>query len=385
MNYNKKDTKNLKLKKYNLLVLLLNFEKYWQNYSLSNGELYSKDVKEEIKKIVPLFYEIYGKKVIVNSDNSVNDVDMFSERQLIEEFERWIKTKDKFPKIFLEKAYTINSQFYYQAIFMELESQIEEELKLPIKLGFSATPHEWYFRKKQLQWAGQLPKSVIEKFIEDPNYFSKISKFDTLVMVADIRRSQDLITYGLSPDFYREQIVGFISNVREILMDDYAIFDRFTGDGFVAYFNQNVCDENEKDYYEMMLDACTRIQSFSEKYFDNWSSQIRKIPTETIGLSIGVDSGTITFMDSEFQLLAIGDACVWATRMSDAGKKGEVIFNNIPYHKISAHGSSDFSSEFEAITKNGESFKAFKVNTTKVNYKSQPKKDPSLKQPSVIN
>ena len=374
------------LKKVNLLALLLNFEKYWQNYSLSDGALYAKEVREEAKKIVPLFYEIYGKKVLVNPDSSINDDDMFMERQLIEELEKWIYTHDKFPKEFLGKAYTKNkSQLYYEIVFMQLESKIETELELPIKLGLSATVHEWYFRKKQLQWAGQLPVSTIEKIIEDPSYFSKMSDYDTLVMVADIRRSQDLVTYEITPDYYRKQIIGFISEVRKILLEDYAIFDRFTGDGFIAYFNKFVCEENGKDYYEMMLDACKRIQSFSEGYFDDWSSNIRKLPVEPIGLSIGVDSGKVVFMESEFQLLAIGDACVWATRMSDAGKKGQVVFNNIPYHRIAAFGDPDCSSEIDAITKNGESFKAFLVNTSMVNYKIQPKKDPKLDQPSVIN
>ena len=89
------------LKKVNLLALLLNFEKYWQNYSLSDGALYAKEVRKEAKKIVPLFYEIYGKKVLVNPDSSINDDDMFLERQLIEELEKWIDTNDKFPKEFL--------------------------------------------------------------------------------------------------------------------------------------------------------------------------------------------------------------------------------------------------------------------------------------------
>lgn len=54
------------LSKVNLLALVLNFEKYWQSYSLSDGVLYSKEVREEAKKIVPLFYDIYGKKYLWN-------------------------------------------------------------------------------------------------------------------------------------------------------------------------------------------------------------------------------------------------------------------------------------------------------------------------------
>ena len=191
--------------------------------------------------------------------------------------------------------------------------------------------------------------------------------------------------YSPSPNTYREQIIGFLSEVRRILKEDYAIYDRFTGDGFIAYFNQFVCEQEGKDYYEMTLDACRRIQSFSENFFKKWSSLIRKIPVEPIGLSIGIDSGYVDFKDVDNQFFAIGDACVWATRMCNAGKRGDVIFNNIPYHQIVKYGAKGFSTEIDAETKNGESFKAYKVNPALVNYNARPKKDPSLNTPSAID
>ena len=55
---------NEKLKKVNLLALLLNFEKYWSPYSLSDGSLYKEEVKAEANKLISLFYEIYGDKPI---------------------------------------------------------------------------------------------------------------------------------------------------------------------------------------------------------------------------------------------------------------------------------------------------------------------------------
>ena len=53
---------NEKLKKVNLLALLLNFEKYLSPYSLSYGILYKEEVKVEANKLTSLFYEIYGDK-----------------------------------------------------------------------------------------------------------------------------------------------------------------------------------------------------------------------------------------------------------------------------------------------------------------------------------
>lgn len=245
--------KQVNLAKVNLLALVLNFEKYWQSYSLSDGVLYSKEVREEAKKIVPLFYDIYGKKVLVETDGRVNDVDMFESRQLVEELDKWLETKDKFPREFLGKKYTHRTQLYYQVVFIELESQLQEE----IGLSYTATVHETIFRSKQFPWALQLPSSLLDKVLE-PSFLERMSKSDTIVVVADIRRSQDLITYGLTPEFYRKQIIGLLDEVKRIFHDCYGVLDRFTGDGFIAYFNQYVCEQGGKDYYNMLTSLHVR-------------------------------------------------------------------------------------------------------------------------------
>lgn len=369
------------LRRVNLLALVLNFEKYWQSYSLSDGILYATEVREEAQKIIPLFYEIYGKKkASAISSNETVYVDEI--RDFIKELERWLSKGTTFPKRVAGREYTSRSNFMFQYLFIIFEDQLQSEIGLPIRMELSATPHEDYFRRKQMKWAGQIPEDLVERAM-DPDFIDRMSRADTLVMVADIRRSQDLITYG-STIFYRERIMGFLDKVRKILREDYGIYDRFTGDGFIAYFNQFVCEQEGRDYYEMALDACHRIQSFSQQYFDEWSNLIRKVPIEPIGLSIGIDSGEVSFKDIEGQFFAIGDACVWATRMCNAGKRGQVVFNNIPFHRISQFGSKGFCEEIEAISKNGETFRAFSIIPSLVAYKSQPKKDPSLDKPSVI-
>ena len=253
------------LRRVNLLALVLNFEKYWQSYSLSDGILYATEVREEAQKIIPLFYEIYGKKkASAISSNETVYVDEI--RDFIKELERWLSKGTTFPKRVAGREYTSRSNFMFQYLFIIFEDQLQSEIGLPIRMELSATPHEDYFRRKQMKWAGQIPEDLVERAM-DPDFIDRMSRADTLVMVADIRRSQDLITYG-STTFYRERIMGFLDKVRKILREDYGIYDRFTGDGFIAYFNQFVCEQEGRDYYEMALDACHRIQSFSQQYFD---------------------------------------------------------------------------------------------------------------------
>ena len=181
MNLEKLTKEKPELMKVNLLALVLSFEKYWQSYSLSDGALYSKEVREEAKKIVPIFYEIYGKKVIVNQDKTVNDVNMFETRRFIEELDKWLGTDDKFPKVLFGREYTSSSQFIFSYVFIELESHLQDEIGLPIGLSYTATAHESYFRRKQLKWAGQLPDDLVDKAI-DSSFIMQMSKSDTLVM-----------------------------------------------------------------------------------------------------------------------------------------------------------------------------------------------------------
>ena len=103
-----------------------------------------------------------------------------------------------------------------------------------------------------------------------------------------------------------------------------------------------------------------------------------------IGLSLGIDSGRVSYKEIEGQFFAIGDACVWATRMCNAGKRGDIVFNNIPYHRIAPFGADAFSEEIESVSKNGESFKAYRIDPSLVTYISQPQKDPSLNKPTAI-
>lgn len=181
------------------------------------------------------------------------------------------------------------NRFFFQKVLSDFETQLSEELKLPVKLTCSATAYEESFHKNVLKWAAQLPDAVIPKI--DEAYISNMSSFDSLVVVGDIRRSQDLMTYGSNPNVYRDKIIEFMNRTREILKSNCGLYDRFTGDGFIAYFNKYMCEQEGKDYYEMMLKSCREILEFSNPFFEEWVHLLRRIPETDIGLCIGVDNG----------------------------------------------------------------------------------------------
>ena len=194
----------------------------------------------------------------------------------------------------------------------------------------------------------------------DGAFADSMSQSDTIAIVADIRRSQDLMTYS-SPDIYSSKIIEFTGAIKDIILTNNGVFDKFTGDGFIAYFNKCMCETIGADYYNRMWMACVRIMEYANTFFDEWCKQLRKIPEEKIGLSIGIYSGKILFTILDHQVFAVGEPSVWATRMSSAGHSGEVVFNNIPFnHILNCHLGLKFREE-QSMTKTGEKFKCHKV------------------------
>jgi hypothetical protein len=95
-----KMTKDL-LKKYtNLIVLLQSFESLWNFYSVSEGELYGKEVKESTNKLVDYFDEVYKfdpnlfnlKAITLNSKNSEEYV-----RERLKGLKYWANSQELFP------------------------------------------------------------------------------------------------------------------------------------------------------------------------------------------------------------------------------------------------------------------------------------------------
>lgn len=351
------------IKKYtNLIVLLQSFEVYWNFYSLSEGELYEKQVKENAVAFVNLINDVYkidrnifnSKAIIYNSQDNEDFV-----RVRIEGLTEWGNSKKIFP--FSENGFSDNdaSRVILRPLFMCLTVYLSKQLKLKIFPSLASSNSEETYTRNYIRWKGHLPYQAID--IVNDDFIENLSITNTIVIVADIRKSQDLMTYSPNADFYRDKILEFTTKMRSIIKSNYGIFDKFTGDGFLCYFNSMLCDKFGKDYYKQMMKSCQEIIDFSIPFFDEWIKHIRKLPPNSSGIAIGIDSGIIKFRDLDNHLFAIGDSIVWANRMSNVGKKNEIILNNIPYHKIKEYFNDLNVEMIESSTKGGECFSAYKL------------------------
>ena len=348
----------------NLLILLQNFENLWNMYSVSEGLLYREETKVSAKRFLELFKIIANenpdirnsKKLQWDSTDSTERIDGINHC-----LDEWVGSDEKYPIASTEIGIgdNENSRYYLQSYFMCLSGYLSfKVLRLKYNPVICKSFGEASFHENNVKWNGRFPWQISDQV--DNKFLALLGESETVVIIGDIRKSQDLITYAVNSDTYRRNMVSYIENVRKIILENMGIFDRFTGDGFICYFNAYLSGRFKRDLYKSVVDVCVKIQNESIPFFNQWPQGLQKLSQEPIGLSIGIDSGKNNFMDDRM-MFAIGTPAVWATRMCAAGKASDIIFNNIPHSKICEMGNEHSFEEVYGSTKTGEQFKAFKL------------------------
>ncbi len=142
------------------------------------------------------------------------------------------------------------------------------------------------------------------------------------------------MTYAENPGVFSDHMGTFIESARQSVISHGGIFDKFTGDGFVAYFNEAFCYRCRLDYREAFFRFVKDQAKVAPPFFAQWSATLRKLPDIKIGLAIGADYGQVEFREEQGQLIAIGSPIVWASRMASAGRANELVINNQLYHLV---------------------------------------------------
>jgi CheY-like chemotaxis protein len=209
-----------------------------------------------------------------------------------------------------------------------------------------------------LQWRGHFPR---RKTRADPQeVMEKACRSPSIVVVGDIRRSQDLMTYAMAEQDFSGRMVEFIAKTRSVLNKHGGFFDKFTGDGFLGYFNESICEIYGSNYIDSFVGFIREFTAFSKSHFREWVKFVRKIPGEPIGLAVGADLGRVSFQSLNYHVVAVSEAIVWASRMASAAKAEEVLVNNLLYQTLRQRNDLDFQCH-AANTKSGESFQAWKL------------------------
>ena len=143
------------------------------------------------------------------------------------------------------------------------------------------------------------------------------------VMAADIRESTTLMKEAVRFERFATVMDKFVSSVRPGHPRSGGWFDKFTGDGFLAYWIVQSAspDEYEERFVQTAGDiahtANTLIDLFHRRVLEDFRSNSRNL-SAGVGLSMGLDAGPGYLVKIADELTIVGPPVVGAVRMVTA-------------------------------------------------------------------
>ena len=124
-----------------------------------------------------------------------------------------------------------------------------------------------------------------KKWLEDETIGPK----DAFVMSIDIRRSTELMLKAREPDLFASFITNLCDGLKKIILDEFGIFDKFTGDGVLAFFPEFFSGE---DAGYRIISAASKSHAFFDEHYKKCRHCFSTVLKET-GLGIGIDYGSV--------------------------------------------------------------------------------------------
>ena len=154
------------------------------------------------------------------------------------------------------------------------------------------------------------------------------------VMAADIRESTLLMKEAVRFEQFAKIMDKFVSAVRSGIGTPGGWFDRFTGDGFLAYWIVPTTprEETQRRFVEAagnLADTAHQlIELFHRRVLEDFRRNSRNL-SDGVGLSIGLDAGPGFLVEIAGELTVVGPPVVGAVRMVTAASRPREIFANV--------------------------------------------------------
>jgi class 3 adenylate cyclase len=154
------------------------------------------------------------------------------------------------------------------------------------------------------------------------------------VMAADIRESTLLMKEAVQFERFAKIMDKFVSAVRSGIGTPGGWFDKFTGDGFLAYWITPTTPKEE--YQRRFVEAAGNlahtahelIELFHRRVLEAFRRNSRNL-SDGVGLSIGLDAGPGFLVEIAGELTLVGPPVVGAVRMVNAASRPQEIFANV--------------------------------------------------------
>ncbi len=200
-------------------------------------------------------------------------------------------------------------------------------------------------------------KNYLIRSDEFRKQFLDKKEYNVYVMSVDIRRSTELMLKACTHLQFANFISTLCGDLEKIVKDHYGVFDKFTGDGILAFF-PDFYSGDDAGYY--VISAADKSHKIFHKRYKEFRSSFTSI-LNNIGLGIGIDYGIAHMVQMAGGLTVVGIPVVYACRLSGA-HAGTTLLNQAAYDKISQKFSKYcFLQESELEIKNEGPILAYEV------------------------
>ncbi len=187
--------------------------------------------------------------------------------------------------------------------------------------------------------------------------FSTTRECSAFVLSIDIRRSTELMLKARTPEKYADFIATLSREMTEIVINALGVFDKFTGDGILAFFPDFYSGPDAAYRAVAVADSCHA--AFDRIYRESRTS-FKTVLTE-IGLGIGIDFGQVRLVQLGGGLTVVGEPVVYACRLSGGPPKTTLV-NQPAYEQINAKfGALCFTEERNHEIKHEGSMLAYEM------------------------
>jgi len=153
------------------------------------------------------------------------------------------------------------------------------------------------------------------------------------------------------PKLFAEFIMTLAGRMRQIIIDNFGVFDKFTGDGILAFFPEFY---SGRDAGFLCLDAATKCHTVFQATYKEHRRCFMSVLADT-GLGIGIDYGHVQVVQIGGDFTVVGAPVVYACRMAGC-TAGETFVNEPAFEKLFAELSAycDFDETVLEIKREGK-------------------------------
>ena len=152
---------------------------------------------------------------------------------------------------------------------------------------------------------------------------NRSTSVEASVVVGDLRLSSLVLRESVQTTLFARFIVGFTEAVRSLANASGGWFDKFTGDGFIAYW---VTPPGETPAPREVPEFCQALLPAASNLVANLRKTSRNFPVG-VGLSLGADAGPCELVRIGDALTLVGGPIVGASRMVAGARSGQTLLN----------------------------------------------------------